>query len=146
MSTLFRRLIYLFALTALLTNYAFAGQPAFAKSGAASDIPLKPDLVVTSVVFTNTCRATFTIKNWGGATTDSFYFVAHPLYTPGQWSDPIAGLAGGGTVTRVWQNVRVFESTKITVFVDPQNYVKESKEWNNGKSFPVPGQCQIWNQ
>lgn len=154
MFTLFRRLVYLFAVAALLINYAFAVKPAFAKSVVANEIPPKPDLVVTSVVFTNTCRATFTIKNIGLApVTQSFNFVASPLYVPAWgpgghmgWSADIPGLPFGGTVTQTWQTVKVYESTKIGVYVDPQNQVKESNEINNKKSFPVPAHCQVWDQ
>lgn len=145
MSTLFRRLVYLFALAALLFNGGLTMQPAFAQRAVTSEIPPKPDLVVTTVDFTNTCSAKFTIRNIGlGVANVSFRFNAHPVPET-RWSDPILGLPAGGVVTQTWQNVKVFEATTITVFVDPENQVQESNELNNRKSFRVPVRCQLWN-
>lgn len=146
MSTLFRRLIYLFAVAALLINYAFAVQPAFAKSVVTNEIPPKPDLVITSVVFTNSCVATFTIKNIGlGAANVSFRFHAYPIPEEIRWSAPILGLPAGGVATQTWQNVKVMEASTIIVIVDPENQVQESNELNNRKSFFVPVRCRVWN-
>lgn len=154
MSTQFRRLFYLFAFTALFFNYTFVLQPARAQAVAADDLLPKPDLIVTSVVFTSQCKATFTIKNIGLAPVgQSFNFIAMPLYVPAWgpgghigWSADIPGLPVGGTVTQTWQTVKVYETTQINVFVDPQKQVKESNELNNKKAFPVPVRCQVWDE
>ena len=145
MSTLFRRFVYLFALAALLFTYGFTMPGVSAQSAVASEIPPKPDLVVTSVDFTNTCSAKFTIRNIGaGAANVKFRFNAHPVPET-RWSVPILGLPTGSVATQTWQNAKVFEATKITVFVDPENQVQESNELNNRKSFRVPVRCQLWN-
>ena len=146
MSTLFRRLVYLFALAALLFNGGFTMQPVFAQRVAASEIPPKPDLVVTTVDFTNICSAKFTIRNIGlGAANVKFRFNAYPVPEM-RWSDPILGLPAGGVAAQTWQNVKVFEATTCAVFVDPANQVQESNELINRKTFPVPVRCQVWDE
>lgn len=146
MSSLFRRTVCLFVLTAVLFTYGFAVPGASAQSSVTSEIPPKPDLVVTNVIFSKICSAKFTIKNIGASAANfKFRFNAYPVPDTTRWSTPILGLPAGSVATQTWQNVKVFETTKITVFVDPENYVTESNELNNQKSFPVPVECQIWN-
>lgn len=146
MSSLFRHLVCLFALALLLFNDGFTMQPAFAQSAVASELPPKPDLIVTTVDFTNTCSAKFTIRNIGlGAANVSFRFNAYPVPDITRWSAPIFGLPVGGVATQTWQNVKTFEATEITVVVDPDNWVQESDEDNNEKTFRVPVRCQLWN-
>lgn len=145
MSTLVRRFVYPFTLAALLFTNGFPIQPAFAQRAVASEMPPKPDLIVTTVDFTNTCSAKFTIKNIGlGAANVSFRFNAYPVPEM-RWSAPILGLPAGGVATQTWQNVKAFEATEIIVVVDPDNWVKESDEKNNEKTFRVPVRCQLWN-
>ncbi|MCE7981364.1 MAG: hypothetical protein DYG89_09250 [Caldilinea sp. CFX5] len=146
MSTLFRRFVYLFTLAALLFTNGFPMQPAFAQRAVAREMPPKPDLIVTTVDFTNICSAKFTIRNIGlGAANVSFRFNAYPVPDITRWSAPILGLPAGGVATQTWQNVKTFEAMQITVVVDPDNWVQESDEENNEKTFRVPVRCQLWN-
>ncbi len=106
-----------------------------------------PDLIVSSAEFDENCNLTVTIANLGAPTSQSFDFTGEPLlnafWGPGTHighSSTIPGM-DQSPFTETWSGIEV-EGGFITITVDPQNQILESKGSNNTVTIAVPEHCQ----
>ncbi len=111
----------------------------------------RPDLVVEKISSDSAAgTVTATINNIGNADAGGFLVYFNAEEDPGsesyfpRVSRSVPGLAKGqsltlppaqfGPLTGPDNNAR--RIYQVTVVIDPENTVKESKEWNNDKSIP----------
>jgi len=106
-----------------------------------------PDLTVSSAEFDEDCNLTVTIANLGAPTNQSFDFIGEPLlnafWGPGVHIGHSSIIPGMDQLpfTETWSGIEV-DGGFITITVDSQNEILESKGSNNTVTIAVPAHCQ----